>query len=371
MIWERDEYIAHMTFEYTGREMFTELFGPLVGLEREWAAQGASPEESDLSAFGWDSALYSWAGGYTGAITGITPYVIEDNAEYIISVDSMGRKQKLIKSSATIPLPMEYPVKNFDDWLKIKHWYAFDESRVNIENLKETKKLQDRGYLILASIPGGFDETRQLMGEENLCVAYYEQPELVRDILDTISETNMKVFERIFDYVTVDNLTVHEDMAGKSGPLAGPAQIREFIAPYYLKIWNECKRFGAKLFSQDCDGNINGVIDDFLDAGINVMFPFEPNAGMDMVQARKKYENRLAIKGGLDKFALRKSKDEIKKELEYKICVETLGGGVIFALDHRIPNGAPIENYRYYASLGRTMLGHNGYENSPHVRMAF
>jgi len=371
MIWNREEYIAHMMFEYTGKEMFTELFGLLVGLDEEWRGQGASPEELDLSEFGWDSVMYTGTGCYTGAITGISPYVIEDNAEYIISVDFMGRKQKLIKSSATIPLPTEYPVKNFDDWLKIKPWYSFSDSRINIEQLKKAKELQDKGCLILAGIPGGFDEPRQLMGEENLCLAYYEQPELIRDMLDTISDMGMKVFEKIFDYVSVDNLTVHEDMAGKSGPLAGPAQVKEFIAPYYLKIWNECKRYGTKLFSQDSDGNMNSVIDAFLDAGVNIMYPFEPAAGMDMVKTRKKYGRRLAIKGGLDKFALRGSKDNIKKELEYKICEEMLGGGTIFALDHRILNGVPVENYRYYAALGRKMLGHSEHASSPFVRMAF
>ena len=371
MIWNRDEYIAHMTFEYTGKEMFTELFGLLIGLDGEWKSQGATPDEIDLSAFGWDSVLYTGAGGYTGAITGISPYILEDNREYTVSVDYMGRKQKLIKSSATIPLPTEYPVKNFDDWLKIKHWYKFDESRINIEQFKKAKELQDKGYLVLAGIPGGFDEPRQLMGEENVCLAYYEQPELIHDILDTISETNMKVFERIFDYVTVDNLGVHEDMAGKSGPLAGPAQIKEFIAPYYLKIWDECKLHGTKLFSQDSDGNMNGVIDAFLDAGVNIMYPFEPNAGMDMVKTRKKYGKRLAIKGGIDKFIVRKNKDDVKRELEYKICAETLGGGTIFALDHRIPNGSILENYKYYAELGRKIVGHSEYKSSPFVRMAF
>ena len=371
MIWNREEYIAHMTFEYNGKEMFTELFGLLVGLDNEWKLQGATPDELDLSAFGWDSVPLAWAGGYTGAITGITPYMLEDNSEYTISVDSMGRKQKLIKSSATIPLPMEYPVKNFDDWLKVKHWYSFDESRVDVEQLKKAKESQNNGYLVLAGIPGGFDEPRQLMGEENVCLAYYEQPELLHDMLNTISDTNMKVFERIFDIVTVDNLGVHEDMAGKSGPLAGPSQVKEFIAPYYLKIWNECKRHGTKLFSQDSDGNMNAVTDAFLDAGVNIMYPFEPAAGMDIVAARKKYGKRLAFKGGIDKHALRGSKADIKRELEYKICEETMGGGTIFALDHRIPNGSSIENYRYYAELGRKMLGHDGYTGSPFVRMAF
>ena len=67
-------------------------------------------------------------------------------------------------------------------------------------------------------------------------MAYYDQPELIHDILQTISDTAFRVLERVSAMAPVDMLAVHEDMAGKSGPLAGPAQVREFIAPYYRRI---------------------------------------------------------------------------------------------------------------------------------------
>ena len=357
MTWTREEYIAHMLFEYTGKEMFGELFGLLVGLDKEWQSQGASKDEINLSAFGWDNVKRANAGCHVHAITGIEPSVIEENDDCVISIDRMGRTMKLHKTFATIPLPLDYPVKTFDDWLKIKPWYQFSEERIDMERLIQAKKLQDEGFLITQGIPGGFDEPRQLMGEEGLCLAFYEEPELVHDILNTISDTVLRVFERVFDILTIDNLTIHEDMAGKSGPLAGPAQIEEFIGPYYRKIWDECARHGSRLFSQDSDGDMRSVVDAFLDAGVNVMYPYEPQAGMDMVKARKKYGTKLAIKGGINKFALLGTKEDIRKELEYKICPDTLGGGTVFALDHRIPNGVPIENYRYYVSLGREMLG--------------
>lgn len=360
-----------MTFEHSQREMFTELFGLLAGVDDEWRSQGASENEINLSAFGFGSVLHTSAACSTGAITGIKPYVIEDNAELTISVDKMGRTEKLHKKSATIPLPVEYPVKTIDDWLQIKHWYAFNEKRINIDQLAHTKKMQDEGWLICASIPGGFDEPRQLMGDEALCIAFYDTPELIIDILNTISDTALKVFERVFNVLTIDNLCVHEDMAGKNGPLAGPLQVKEFIHPYYRKIWDECARHGSKLFSQDSDSNMNTLIDIFLDAGINIMYPFEPNSGMDMVEVRKKYGNRLAIKGGLDKFILRGTKEDIRKELEYKICPETLGGGTIFAIDHRIPNGSSIENYRYYHKLRKELLGIPNTGENPYIRMAF
>jgi len=31
-------------------------------------------------------------------------------------------------------------------------------------------------------------------------------------------------------------------------------------------------------------------------------------------------------------------------------------GGIVFALDHRIPNGTPLENYRYYVNTVKEML---------------
>jgi uroporphyrinogen-III decarboxylase len=137
-------------------------------------------------------------------------------------------------------------------------------------------------------------------------------------------------------------------MAGKSGPLAGPKQVRAFILPYYRRIWEMLQERGACLFDQDSDGNMESVIPAFLDAGVNLMHPIEPAAGMDVVRLREQYGSRLATIGGLDKHVLRKSKAEIDAELEYKLPPLMRTGGCVLGLDHRIPNGTPLENYRYY-----------------------
>ena len=371
MIWQRERYISHCLFEYTGREMFCELFGPLYHLEEEWRRQGASEKEIAMTAFDWDYVLKTSLAAETGAVTGIEPMLISDNGQETLSIDKYGRKMRLIKSSATLPLPLTHPIETMEDWLKIKHWYAFSENRINTERLREQKALRDKGYLTILSMPGGFDEPRQLLGEENLCIACYEEPELIEDILNTITDTMIKVIERVGEIVPIDNLVVHEDMAGKSGPLFGPNQVNEFLKPYYQRVWNAAKSYGAKLFSQDSDGNMNPVLDAFIDCGLNSIHPCEPAAGMDIVQIRRKYGNRLALKGGLDKFALRKGPEAIRAELEYKICETTMHGGTVFALDHRIPNGVTIENYRYYVNLGREMLGKGPIRAEGWERMAF
>ena len=371
MIWKRQEYIAHCQYEFTGREMFCELFGPLAPLKEEWRAQGATEKEIGMVAFDWDYVLKTFISSGCGPITGLQPTVLEDTPEYTISIDGLGRKKKLIKQSATIPLPLDHPVKTMDDWLKIKHWYTFREDRVNKEDLLREKALHDQGYLTIFGVPGGFDEPRQLLGEAELCIACYDEPEMITDMLETFTDTALKVMERVGQIVPIDNLIIHEDMAGKSGPLFGPTQIREFFKPYYKRVWDAAVAYGAKLFSQDSDGDISPILDDLIDCGINCIHPVEPVGGNDVVALRKKYGNRICFKGGIDKHALVRGKDAVRAELEYRVAPHLMGGGMIFGLDHRIPNGVHIDTYRYYVNLGREMLGLGPITSEGWARMAF
>jgi uroporphyrinogen-III decarboxylase len=361
MRWKREEFIDYLLGDNHRRNMLSELMGLLVGLDKEWITQGASEEELDLSGFGFDY-IDALEIGNTGAIHTREEKIIEDTPEHVVYSDSWGRVVKLIKATSTLPLPTAYPVKTMDDWLKMKPMFEYSDERVSMADIGKAKVLQSGGTLIRASIPGGFDLPRELMGEEHLCISYYENPELVQDILNTASETSFRVLEEVSRHIRVDCLFVHEDLAGKGGPLIGPGQVREFILPYYRRIWDMLSSRGTTLFAQDSDGDINPVIDAFLDCGVNVFYPCEPAAGMDIVELRKKYGRRFALIGGIDKHVLRRTREEIRKELEYKLQPLMRGGGVCFALDHRIPNGTPLVNYRYYVKTAKEILGIEGNE---------
>jgi hypothetical protein len=344
----REEYLDYMTFQRNDRPLFTEVFGPIIGLKEEWEEQGATPEELDFSAFNYRCENFLFLPINTGCEGGFPEKIIEDNEKHTIIRDKLGRTTQLIKGSATLTLPLDFPVETMDDWLKIKPFYEFSESRFGEGWEEIAKKGLDNGDVICVWMPGGFDEPRQLMGEENLCVGYYEEPELIHDILNTIGKTTQKVLDRVSSKVTVDLLSVHEDMAGKSGALAGPTQVIEFIQPYYRRIWDMMKDRGVRLFDQDSDGDMNAVIPAFLDAGINLMHPMEPGSGMDIVKVREIYGNRLSFYGGLNKYVLRDSKEKIVEELEYKIPPMIKTGGCVLGLDHRVPNGTSLENYKFY-----------------------
>ena len=356
MQWPARQYLDYLTFGDSPRPMFVELFGPLVGLEDEWRAQGATADEINLTAFDFDYVAVSGCGGDTG-VRGPAPVVIEDTPEHRIERDALGRTTKLIKATATLPLPLDFPVKSMDDWLKLKPLYAFTEDRIDWAAVESARRAQARGAVVVARIQGAFNTPRELMGEEVACLAYYDQPELMADILQTLSDCAFEVFDRVSRRLTIDQLSVHEDFAGRSGPLVGPEQIRTYFRPYYHRIWDMLAARGARIFQQDTDGNINSVIDALLDCGLTSIMPMEPAAGMDIVQLRGHLGRRLAMLGGIDKHALRKDKSAIRAELEYKLQPMMRTGGSVLGLDHRIPNGTPLEDYRYYVTLARQILG--------------
>ena len=351
----RDEFLDLITFRDSRRQMFCELFGLLVGLDKEWRDQGATTQELDLTGFEWDYVPYVECGGQTGLLG--APVTIYEDTETLLQRDALGRTLKLCKTAATVPLPLDFPMRSMDDWLRLKPLFEFCPQRIDPQAMEAARRAQQEGVLVVGRIPGGWDIARELMGEEVAAMAYYEQPELMHDILHTVGATAMRVFERVTETLTIDQLYVHEDLAGKSGPLVGPKQVREFIKPYYRRVWDLLSSRGTRLFNLDSDGNLTAVIEPFLECGVNAMHPMEPAAGMDIVAIRKQYGSRLAMLGGIDKHVLRRSKEEIRRELEYKMQPLMQQGGMVFGLDHRIPNGTPLENYRYYVTLGRELLG--------------
>lgn len=373
MRWHKKDYIDLMMGRNTENQFFTELFGPLIQLEKEWRQAGATEKEINGTAFNFDY-VESIHVGNTDVFGGQKPVILEDNDEYTLSTDELGRRMKLVKSSASIPLPLDHPVETMEDWLKIKELYTFNENRITQDMLQKAKERQDQGALIILPMPGGFDLPRQLLGEEKLCYALYDSPEMIRDMLDTAADTVLKVAERMIEVIDIDWLSVHEDMAGKSGPLVGPGMFDEFIIPYYRKVWDMVRLTGTEIFSQDSDGNMDAVIESTMKGGVNQMYPMEPAAGMDIVEVRKKYGSSLLLKGGLDKHALRKDKNAILSELEYKLKPDMQKGGIAFALDHRIPNGVTMENYKFYVKTAQEMLGRPVFENGKVYgwqRMAF
>lgn len=149
----------------------------------------------------------------------------------------------------------------------------------------------------------------------------------------------------------VDLVIFWEDMCYKSGPMISPEHFKEFMLPYYKEVTDFAKEVGIKSFWVDTDGNCEILIPLFIESGINCLYPFEVQAGMDIIEVRKKYGKKLCILGGIDKRALAEDKKAIEKEILDKVPKLLKEGGYIPLLDHAVPPEVSFENFKYFVKL--------------------
>ena len=153
--------------------------------------------------------------------------------------------------------------------------------------------------------------------------------------------------------MNVDGIDFWEDMAYRNGPIIGPATFKEFMSPYYKRVIDCARSLGIEVLAVDSDGDIDPLIPLFIEAGVNLMYPFEVQAGMDIREVRKKYGKKLVIQGGLDKRKLAVDFSAIREEVESKVPQLLREGGYIPSLDHNVPPDVSLENFEYYLGLVR------------------
>jgi hypothetical protein len=82
--------------------------------------------------------------------------------------------------------------------------------------------------------------------------------------------------------------------------------------------------------------------------GVNVFFPFEVQAGNDILAYRRRYPT-LGIMCGLDKRALAGTRADVDREVA-KTAAMVKQGRYVPGFDHLIPPDATWDNFRYAAT---------------------
>jgi hypothetical protein len=277
--------------------------------------------------------------------------IVSEDEKYIEFYDTDSIRKRTLKNDVGMPFWLEFPVKNRKDWEQMKeerfNFNSIDKRYYgDIENFVKSTKNRTFPLGILGAPTGFFGTLRSLFGEEKLFMQYYDDPGLINDMLDHFCQLWIYMIEELTPKMDFDAACFWEDMSGKQGSLISPAAFKEFMTPRYKKIIDVLKSKNINLFVVDTDGKVNELIPLFMEAGINVMYPFEQQAGNDLLEIRRKYPE-LRILGGFDKNVLFKSKEHIDKELE-KIPYLISRGGFIPECDHLVPPNSSWENFEYY-----------------------
>ncbi|RLE10431.1 hypothetical protein DRJ00_01360 [Candidatus Aerophobetes bacterium] len=362
---DRERWIRCMHFQPVDH-IPDEEFGYWDETFKVWHEQGLPEEINDNAAaeryFGFS------ARSEVPVILGLYPEferkVIEETEKYQIIMDTDGVKKKVFKDgTSTIPHYLEFPLKGRREWEEIfkprldaKLKVRYPENRKDWEEIKARYNDPDWDKPVGISIGSLFGWLRNWAGFEGIAMMCYDDPELVQEMVSHLADLTCSVIKRSAKEIRIDYGAGWEDMCFRQGPIISPKMVRKFLTPNYKRITDILRENGCDIIYTDCDGNINEMIDPWLEGGVNGIFPVEVAAGSDPIAIRKKYKDKVVILGGVDKRALIAGKEAIKAEIK-RIKPYVLEGGWIPHVDHRCPPDVTFENYLYYLDVKRETFG--------------
>jgi uroporphyrinogen decarboxylase len=291
------------------------------------------------------------------------PEVLEDHGDWILHRNEFGVVVKDMKAREGFPDWIGAPVKKREDWEKIKAERLQPNLRrrlpENWEGMKEA--FRDRTFpLILAGWPCGFyGVARYLLGEVEVLTMFYDDPELMHDIMDYMADFWCTLYDEVLKEIDVDGCLFWEDMCYRNGSLISPEFFREFMLPGYKRVTGCLRDNGVTVNIVDTDGNCWDLIPLLMEGGVNVLYPCEVGAGMDVLEIRRAFPN-LALMGGIDKKRMAKSHDAIDEELEGKVPAMLKSGGYVPFTDHSVPSDVPWEHFKYYRRRLNMLVSESG-----------
>lgn len=242
------------------------------------------------------------------------------------------------------------PVKSKDDYLALKP-YLYPDPTFDAGIVRQWAERQKTGEMVVwISLEGYFWFPRTLFGIEPHLYAFYDQPDLMKEMNEDLLAFNLRVLDQFCEICVPDFMTFAEDMSYNHGPMLSKDQFDEFMAPYYRRIVPLLKEHGTVPFV-DTDGDVTKPASWFMEVGVEGLLPLERMAGVDVSQLRRDHPT-LKMIGAFDKTVMHLGEERMRQEFE-RLLPLMRQGGFIPSVDHQTPPAVSLEDYRLYMKLLR------------------
>lgn len=231
-------------------------------------------------------------------------------------------------------------------------------ARITDEDVRQVREaVEEAGdeIAVFGSVRGTFGFLFIALGLENLTFAMYDEPELLLQIIqaadDFWTQLGLKLIE-----AGCTALYVANDMGMNGSTMVSPAQLREFFFPSLARQIATWKAAGGRVLFHSC-GNVDAVLEDLADMGIDAINNIQVRAGMDLASVKERIGDRVTIVGNVDATGVLCGTDREQIREAIRQVVETAGGdgGLIIATDHSFHGGIPQENVLYFLDTAKEL----------------
>ena len=249
-----------------------------------------------------------------------------------------------------------------------KEWVEQSFSRYNEEDLRfleEQSKwyYHNTEYALLGNFWGaGFGDIALVQGPniaypkgirhpEEWLISMISRKNYIKDIFHyqyELQMENLKLYqEAVQDRIDVIIMS-GTDFGAQNGPMVSPEIYRELFKPFHEKMnsWIHSHTHW-KTFYHTC-GSILAFIDDFIEAGIDILNPVQLSAAhMNPEILKELYGKKIVFWGGginTQSTLPFGTPQEVKEEVNRLIKIFSRDGGYVFAPVHNIQSDVPVEN---------------------------
>jgi len=245
--------------------------------------------------------------------------------------------------------------------LKRYPWPAPVDPRM-LEGLRDdAKRLHDHTeYALVGSmvVHGFFEGGCRLRGYEQFILDCALDPDWVRsffDILLEIGSQRMDAYlDAVGDYLHI--LWLGDDVCTQRGPYISPVLYRTLVKPYFAEQIRRIKRKTGACIMHHCCGSCYRLIPDYLDIGVEILNPVQPEAAdMDHARLKAEYGDRLSFWGGIGmQHVLAEGKPrDVEAAVKRAFAELGRGGGYVLAATHTFTEDIPPENILALYEAGR------------------
>jgi uroporphyrinogen decarboxylase len=237
----------------------------------------------------------------------------------------------------------EGAIQNWDDFERYA-WPAIEDADFTAFEYIDAHLPEGMG-LITCHAGGMFEHLSQIMSLEGLCLALYDQPELVSAVAERVGNLLIAFYHHLLDLEHVVAIFQGDDMGFRTATLVAPDALRRYVLPWHERFAALAHEHRVPYFLHSC-GNVEAIMGDLIErVGIDGKHSFE-DAILPVEAFQARYGDRIAVLGGVDVDILAAgTAEDVRRRT--RSLIETCGprGRYAVGSGNSIPSYVPVENY--------------------------
>ncbi|MCF7945680.1 MAG: hypothetical protein K9L24_02375 [Spirochaetia bacterium] len=231
------------------------------------------------------------------------------------------------------------------DEAAVQSYTAPDPNREEIYDAAEAmiRDYKQDWYMVGCAVTTIFETAWALRGLEQMLMDFLLDEELAEAVLDIPWKYHMRVAERLTE-MGYDMIRLGDDVGGQNGMLLSPDIWRKFLKPRMAETISAIKRINPDtVVAYHSDGNIEPIIPDLIEIGLDVLNPIQP-ASMNPAEIKRKYGDRLVLWGTVDEQDTLPFRDAAYVAAEIRERINSCGynGGLLLGPTHHVQLDTPV-----------------------------